>query len=251
MAKQKLSVLQELIAPKSYFALLTSLFLLTLLSAGTSQGPFARVSVSAIALLLVMSISVAVSRAKHTAYGMFLGGLVVSLMIITSNIFLLAPLHTKFFQMSSYILAIIYIFYAAVIILKDVFSGQVNANRICGAICFYVMIGMCFGMFFFTLDLHDSTSFKIDRFYDGTPKAGIPISVHDRYTLFNYFSFCTLSTLGYGDITPVSQPARTFSWVEAIFGQLYLSILVARLVGLHIAGVAAQDPKEKAAPQSD
>jgi len=164
-------------------------------------------------------------------------------LIVVSNLFLVAPMHTKFLKMSSYILAIIYIAYAAQMIIRDVFSGEVNANRICGAICFYVMIGLCFSMFFFTLDIHNPTSFKIEHFYDGTPRAGLPISVHDRFTLFNYFSFCTLSTLGYGDITPVSQTARTFCWMEALFGQLYLSILVARLVGLHIAGVGMTDRK--------
>jgi len=50
-----------------------------------------------------------------------------------------------------------------------------------------------------------------------------------------YFSFVTLSTVGYGDITPLSPPARSFAFMEAIIGQIYLAVLVARLVGLHIA----------------
>jgi hypothetical protein len=50
-----------------------------------------------------------------------------------------------------------------------------------------------------------------------------------------YFSFATLTTLGYGDIVPVSAIARTLATLEAITGQLYLAVLVARLVGLHIA----------------
>jgi voltage-gated potassium channel Kch len=49
-----------------------------------------------------------------------------------------------------------------------------------------------------------------------------------------YFSYTTLTTLGYGDIVPVSQIARTLATLEAITGQLYLAVLVARLVGLHI-----------------
>ena len=50
-----------------------------------------------------------------------------------------------------------------------------------------------------------------------------------------YFSFVTLTTLGYGDIAPLSQTARTLAWAEALLGQLYLTILVARLVGMHIS----------------
>ena len=51
----------------------------------------------------------------------------------------------------------------------------------------------------------------------------------DRGAL-GYFSFVTLATVGYGDITPVTPLARTLAWLEAISGQLYLAILVAGLV---------------------
>ncbi len=50
-----------------------------------------------------------------------------------------------------------------------------------------------------------------------------------------YFSFVTLSTLGYGDITPGNLLTGTFTYIEAILGQLYLAIMMARLVGLYIA----------------
>ena len=50
-----------------------------------------------------------------------------------------------------------------------------------------------------------------------------------------YYSFVTLSTLGYGDIVPKVSAARMLAAVEAITGQLYLAVLVARLVGLHIS----------------
>jgi len=240
-----LLLLRELIAPKSYFALLASLFFLTILSAGTADNVVTRGAVTMLGLFLVCSISVAVSRERHTAYGMFFGGICVTACILISHALELTAIHTKFFQMAGYVLAIVYVAYSAVVIIRDVFSGQVNANRICGAICFYAMIGMCFGMLYFVMDMHDPTCFKIENFYDGTPKAGLPITVHDRYTLFNYFSFCTLSTLGYGDISPISQGARTCAWMEALFGQLYLSILVARLVGLHIAGVNGEMTRDK------
>jgi hypothetical protein len=47
---------------------------------------------------------------------------------------------------------------------------------------------------------------------------------------FLYFSFVTLATLGYGDITPVTPLARTFSWMLAVTGQMYVAIVVARLM---------------------
>jgi hypothetical protein len=53
--------------------------------------------------------------------------------------------------------------------------------------------------------------------------------------LFIYYSFITITTLGYGDITPVTAPANSFALIEAVTGQIYLVVLVARLVGMHIA----------------
>ena len=48
-----------------------------------------------------------------------------------------------------------------------------------------------------------------------------------------YFSFVTLTTLGYGDISPVSQQARSLALVEAVVGQLYLAVLIGKLVGMY------------------
>jgi len=53
--------------------------------------------------------------------------------------------------------------------------------------------------------------------------------------LYIYYSFVTITTLGYGDITPTTDLASTFSFLEAVIGQLYLAVLIARLVGVHIA----------------
>lgn len=52
---------------------------------------------------------------------------------------------------------------------------------------------------------------------------------------YSYFSFVTLATLGYGDVTPVTVLAGTLAWLEAITGQLYLAVTVARLVALSLA----------------
>ena len=59
-----------------------------------------------------------------------------------------------------------------------------------------------------------------------------------------YFSFVTLTTLGYGDMVPVSPPARILAILEAVVGQIYLTVLVARLVGLHIVHVTSESRDE-------
>ena len=60
----------------------------------------------------------------------------------------------------------------------------------------------------------------------------------------------TLTTLGYGDVLPLTPLARTLCWLEASFGQIYLAVLVAHLVGLHrvqtsTSRVASGTPAEK------
>ena len=53
--------------------------------------------------------------------------------------------------------------------------------------------------------------------------------------MLTYFSFVTLTTVGYGDISPVSPAARTLAWVEAVTGQFYLAVIVAGLVSVLVA----------------
>jgi hypothetical protein len=53
--------------------------------------------------------------------------------------------------------------------------------------------------------------------------------------LFSYFSVVTLTTMGYGDITPLRPPADVLAMLEAIFGQFYIAVVVAQMVGLRLA----------------
>jgi len=52
---------------------------------------------------------------------------------------------------------------------------------------------------------------------------------------FEYFSFITITTLGYGDITPVTDKATALALIEAVVGQIYLVVLIAWLVGMHVS----------------
>ena len=111
-------------------------------------------------------------------------------------------------------------------------------DRIVGAICVYLMIGFGWSSVYQTLDgvMPGSLSFPA-----GTAWA---TSSPLRY---RYFSFVTLATLGYGDVTPVTALTGTLASMEAIAGQLYVAITVARLVALSIVDRA--DPGRR--PKSD
>jgi voltage-gated potassium channel len=106
-------------------------------------------------------------------------------------------------------------------------------DRIIGAICVYVLIGLAWAKMYEALDGIAPGSF---RFPADTAWATPGLL---RYS---YFSFVTLATLGYGDVSPVTVVAGTLAWLEAITGQLYVAITVARLVALSIADSSGRDP---------
>jgi voltage-gated potassium channel Kch len=66
------------------------------------------------------------------------------------------------------------------------------------------------------------------------PQSASTFSSGSSFANFIYYSFVTLTTLGYGDIVPVSPHARALSSLEAVIGQLFIAVLIARLVGMHI-----------------
>lgn len=110
-------------------------------------------------------------------------------------------------------------------LLVDILSkeSKVDSNLIAGAIAVYLLIGVCFSFVYELTFTLNPESFK---------GVGGSASVH---TTFTYFSFVTMTTLGYGDITPLTKIGGTFATLQAIIGQLYLTVLVARLVGMHIS----------------
>jgi hypothetical protein len=129
---------------------------------------------------------------------------------------------------------------------------QVTFNTVCASLCIYLLLGIVWALGYAVLHMLDPTAFR------GTSGVGEGSAVLFRIgkgysTSVLYFSFTTLTTLGYGDIVPVSPTARMLTSVEAITGQLYLTVLVARLVGLHIAESSGQERQapERAAGQAE
>ena len=106
-------------------------------------------------------------------------------------------------------------------------SGSVTIDRIFAAICVYTLIG--FGWAFAYALLEEIVPGSFTALHDKGPTDYVAHILGLRY-----FSFMTLTTVGYGDIIPRSQAARTMAAIEAVMGQIYLAVLVARLVGLHI-----------------
>ena len=106
-----------------------------------------------------------------------------------------------------------------VVLMKNMFrANRVTLDIIIGGISVYLLIGILWALFYETIMIFD----------------GDAISAGETFSIL-YFSFTTLTTLGFGDIAPLSELARIISSFEAVSGQLYLAVFIARLVGLHTA----------------
>jgi hypothetical protein len=124
-------------------------------------------------------------------------------------------------------LMVAFYFWAAVLIVASLFRRQaLSLDSVFGTICGYLLLGMAWGVLYSMLDTVWPGSFEVgSRLTEQVP------ADHSRIDLFTYYSFITLTTVGYGDVTPLSTPARTCAWLEALTGQFYLAVLVAGLVG--------------------
>lgn len=102
------------------------------------------------------------------------------------------------------------------------FTGEIDGNKILGAICLFILLGLIWALLFTLLHLFLGPAFN---------------GMHDSILWFEvfpdfiYFSFVTLTTLGYGDILPAMPITRFLVYFEAMVGQFYIAILVASLVG--------------------
>jgi hypothetical protein len=108
-----------------------------------------------------------------------------------------------------------------------VFGIEMTANRLFGAVCVYLMIGVLWALMYGVLQTLDMHAF-VGSLNDETGERGGD---------WIYYSFVTLTTLGYGDILPISTTARTLAYSEAIIGVFYIAMLVAALVGSYAASV--------------
>lgn len=118
-------------------------------------------------------------------------------------------------------------FFCVSILAYVLHSGRVTSDKIFAAICVYLLLGFVWTYTYALLDDMQPGSFA-----DSTETGRTDDVAH--VSQLRYFSFATLTTLGYGDILPRSSTARTMAVLEAVMGQIYLAVLVARLVGLHI-----------------
>ena len=201
----------------SFFLALLVVLGLVLPSLGFGKNDEVRYSDFCFSLLLISG--VAISWGRHWLFGLsaFVGSVTFAVRWMT---YFTPTLTLQVWAGAWSILSILVI---ALILLAQVFrAGPVSSYRLQGAIAVYLLFGLGWAHAYHLTGLLNPGSFN-------TPAGEIP-SVLD----WVYFSFVTLTTVGYGDITPMKPIARTLAMGEALTGQLYLAVLIARLVAMEI-----------------
>jgi len=123
--------------------------------------------------------------------------------------------------------------YFIYILLVNVFkTDMITTDLIYGSICIYLLLGVEWAFIYSILDFIRPGSISFEMLEGATGDFNRDFIQRSPHYL--YFSFTTLTTLGYGDIAPQTLSARMMTSLESILGQFYLTILVARLIGLHL-----------------
>jgi hypothetical protein len=207
------------------FTFLLAALLLLLLVAPVAQTLYSRGYVSAgpglLALLfaaVLLAALPAVGRSRTTiAIALALAAPAIVLRVVdvlTQN---------RAVRVGHHAFGILFVGLAIALILRYLFTTKrVTLNTVNASLCIYMLLGVLWSSAYSVV-----VSLQPDAF-------SIATGAEQSITML-YYSFTTLTTLGYGDIAPVSDVARMLAVIEAVVGQGILVVLVARLVGLHVA----------------
>lgn len=185
-------------------------------------------------LLTVASAYAVWSQARHRAVVIFTVGVVLTLLGICSFLTTRqrAPDFAHLFAQA------VFLCYVTGTILRTVFRARVvDGNILCGAACVYLLAGALWGYTYAMLEVVNHQSFNIVD-----PVMAKTVDLYDQPGWLIYFSYTTLTTVGFGDVLPGSALARSLSVLEAVIGQIMLVVMMARLVGLHVAHATAKGP---------
>ena len=177
---------------------------------------FLDIFITAIYISMVYTVS-------HKKRHLYIGVLLAMAMLIS--------LWLQYFQQSNLVFAIgricgiLLLIMVIINTLAFIFKSEdVTIEVIYAAMLVYLLMAFMWSFVYVLLVLINSASFNV------------ALNPGQSYQMrFIYYSFVTITTLGYGDITPATELASSFSILEAVVGQLYLVVVVARLVGMHVS----------------
>lgn len=126
---------------------------------------------------------------------------------------------------------VVFLFGSAGLIVRSLFhTSSMSFDSILGAVCGYLFLGLGWAVVCLMIEHYSPGSFQISP---ALVESGEPSRVLPH--VLTYYSFVTLTTVGFGDVSPISPATRTLAWIEAISGQFYLAVIVAGIVSMMVA----------------
>jgi voltage-gated potassium channel len=203
-----------------FLRLLLALLLLLIVSPFVGNDLLDRIVITVLLAIVLYSAVGAASTARHERWIAL--GLAAGIGIVIGAGLLLA--HRLIYVPALALLTIYLAYTIAVVLRRLITTAQIDADILCGAAAIYLLIGVAWATTYWMIYALDKGAF--------TAVAALhvpPYSFHE----FLYYSLSSLTTLGMGDITPVNRFAQIWTTLESITANLYLALLVARLVSLY------------------
>lgn len=203
-------------AADSYGLVLVLIFLDYIAMSALDGNPWGRVITAS---LLGATLLVALHTSSASRRLMIFGALCVALGALTALLGALSPAYQNIGQLGPAVSGLLLVVAMVVIVRRVSTHSIVTVETVLGAIDVYLLAGMTFALIYAGLDVLGPVPFF----------AGVP---HATANDFLFFSYTTLTTVGYGNLVPAGNVGMTMAMVEALFGQIFLVIVVARLVSL-------------------
>ena len=224
--------------PRQFTLLFLALFLLILMAPlswliktyfFSEIGSWLLISVLSLDILLAAVLSSNRRRDRATAWSLAIPSLAAyAVCLVAGNSLLWGIAHA---------LGVIFLGYTLIIVARYVFTAKrVTWNTVSAALCIYLLFSVAYAQFYSILIMLDPGSF-----YYSVGDVAVRQFESEFFITALYYSLVTMTTLGYGDVVPTTPVTQMASSVQALVGQLYVAVLVARLVGLQVAGSMSAD----------
>ena len=205
-----------------YGALLASLLLLALIVPLFENTNYGSLAMDIVGTAILAAGVWAASRSRRDVL------ILIALAVVMTARWLPIPEHRVTVLMSS-VTSVIFFWYLVALILADLAAAtEVSLDTIGGALCGYALIGIAWGALFFVIALLDRAAFDLP------PGEFTYARLQSDFLLLMHYSRATLTTAGYGTMHARSVLALNLTAIEAMVGQFYIAVLVARLVSLQI-----------------
>ena len=219
-----------ILARHKYLLLLLALVAMLIWSSFAHRLPIRPVVTEVLAMVVLVTVFLVVfTRRRERTVAL---AIVVMAMALRWSRYIFPPQEGSILQPAVFhVLVAVFLALAVFVILHNIFAEKsVTRDQVLGTVCGYFIAGALWSHVYALVELAAPGSFAL------TPElAKQAMSWDGRVAIFNYFSLVTLTTMGYGDVTPLHGPATALAVIEVVFGQFYIAIVVAQLVGIQLA----------------